>query len=196
MCVCNWSAVRDVCPNYEVVVFQPQTLITPDLGFISIVTNFKSSPSTTPVSTIFLSRSFPSNVLPPSRKHQFIIISISLCVAPNTHLLSRHKAPPTWTSPAPTTCQPPPLVSASPAACLHLPPFTVTIFSILCNPRPTTRSLSAPGGFYVAASIYLPFAPALSSQSYPPNPIIFWFLVSLSGGFFRKGERPGRLHSL
>ena len=30
-----WPLVRGVCPNYEVVMFQPQTRTTPDLGYVS-----------------------------------------------------------------------------------------------------------------------------------------------------------------
>ena len=32
--MCYWPPVREVCPNYEAVMFQPWTLTTPDLGYI------------------------------------------------------------------------------------------------------------------------------------------------------------------
>ena len=36
VCVCvYWPSVREVCPNYEVVVFQPLTLTTPDLASVA-----------------------------------------------------------------------------------------------------------------------------------------------------------------
>ena len=42
LCVCvrefTWPPVRAVCPNYEVVVFQPLTVTPPHLGSVAIVT--------------------------------------------------------------------------------------------------------------------------------------------------------------
>ena len=35
VCVCYWPPVREVCPNYEVAMFQPSKLTTPDLGFVA-----------------------------------------------------------------------------------------------------------------------------------------------------------------
>ena len=35
LCVCYWPPFREVCPNYEVVKFQPPFLITPDLGSVA-----------------------------------------------------------------------------------------------------------------------------------------------------------------
>ena len=32
LCVCYWPPVVVVCPNHEVLVFQPCTVTTPDLG--------------------------------------------------------------------------------------------------------------------------------------------------------------------
>ena len=34
-CCCYWPTFREVCPNYEVVVFQPRTLTTPDLSSVA-----------------------------------------------------------------------------------------------------------------------------------------------------------------
>ena len=30
LCVCCWTPVRGVCPNYEMVEFQPQTVTPPE----------------------------------------------------------------------------------------------------------------------------------------------------------------------
>ena len=62
----------------------------------------------------------------PSPQQPFIVEALYL-FAPDFHLLSFRESPPTWTSPAPATRQPPPLVSVPHAACLHLLPFTVTV---------------------------------------------------------------------
>ena len=35
VCVCYWPPVHEVCPNYEVVVFQPWKLTTLDLGSVA-----------------------------------------------------------------------------------------------------------------------------------------------------------------
>ena len=35
VCVCYWPPVREVCPNYEVVTFQPQILTNLDLGSVA-----------------------------------------------------------------------------------------------------------------------------------------------------------------
>ena len=39
MCACNRPPVREACHNYEVVVFQPQTVTPPHLGSVSISYN-------------------------------------------------------------------------------------------------------------------------------------------------------------
>ena len=35
LCVCYWPPVRVVCLNHEVLLFQPRTVTTPDLGPIT-----------------------------------------------------------------------------------------------------------------------------------------------------------------
>ena len=84
--------------------------------------------------------------LPHPYPQPFILRSLSF--APSTHLLSRCKAPPTWTLPAPANLQPPLLVPAPHAACLRLPPFLVPVRSPLFRPRPAPRFLSAIDGNY------------------------------------------------
>ena len=54
---------------------------------------------------------FPSSILLLTPQKPIIVVSLSM-FAPALHLLSWCKAPPTWTSPAPATRQPLPLVSA------------------------------------------------------------------------------------
>ena len=63
--MCNWPPVHEVCPNFEVVVFQPRIVTPPHLGTVAIVTKFISSPPAPPDSTIFLYISFPSSILTP-----------------------------------------------------------------------------------------------------------------------------------
>ena len=115
---------------------------------------------------------------------------------PAPQLLSRYKAPPTWTSPAPATRQPPLLVSAHCTAYLRLPPFPVTV-------SPSHFLPSALSQFPVIPWVIFPYQvhpyplclqltlPELSSES--SHLLVLGFL---SGGFLHEGERPGRLHSL
>ena len=35
VCVCYWPPVREIFPNHEVMIFQPRTLTTPDLGSVA-----------------------------------------------------------------------------------------------------------------------------------------------------------------
>ena len=65
MCVSNFPPVHEICPNYGVVMIQPQRVTIPDLGSVTIVTNFIYSPPSPPVSTVFLGCPFPSSVTPP-----------------------------------------------------------------------------------------------------------------------------------
>ena len=53
MLLCFWPSVHAVCPNHEVVVFRPWTVITPDLGSVANYT-FYSNPPAPPVSTVFM----------------------------------------------------------------------------------------------------------------------------------------------
>ena len=117
--VCNWPLVRGVCPNYEVVVLQTQTVTPLHLGSVAIVTLILALPShlflhfygylfclllpTSPPSVVFHCQSL-------------ILFALAPC------LLSQREALPTWAVPEPDTRQPPPLVSAPRTACLHMLP--------------------------------------------------------------------------
>ena len=94
MLLCNWPPVREVCPNYELVVFQPQTMTPPHLGSVVIITKFASRPPIPPGSTVFLDHSFPFSVLLPLHHQPFMFIVLFL-FATAPHLLSRSRAPPT-----------------------------------------------------------------------------------------------------
>ena len=174
--VCNLPLFREVCLNYEVVVFQPQTGTPPHLGYVVINTNFKSSPPVAPASTIFLYHYFPSSVLLSPHHHLYIVVSLSLCVSPATHLLSRHQSPPTWTSPAPATRKTLPLVSAPRSARMHLPLFPVTVSP---PPFPTLGLLPGPcwplGGLSVTGSLRLPCA---FNLSYLNAPLFFGWIFA------------------
>ena len=56
-CCCYWPPVCEVCPNYEVVEFQPRTLTTPDLGSVAYCYVLLLDPSYPLL--------LPSKVLPP-----------------------------------------------------------------------------------------------------------------------------------
>ena len=111
VCVCNRPPVSEVCPNYEVVMFQPLTVTPPHLVSIAIVTYFISSPPAPPDYIVFLYCSFPYSILLPPHQQPFIVGSLYL-FSPAPHPLSWSEAPPTWTSPTPATRQPLSLVSA------------------------------------------------------------------------------------
>ena len=64
VCVCYWRPVHEFFPYYEVVMFQPRTLTTPDLGsvdycYIAYVLN--------PPHPLFL----PSDVRPGEAAHSY-----------------------------------------------------------------------------------------------------------------------------
>ena len=126
-CVCNHLPVCEVCPNYEVVVFQPWTVNPPQLGTVSIVADFIYRLPAPPDSTVILESFFPSSI-PPSPHHQ-LFIGVSLYLfAPTPHLLSWREAPPAWTSPVPATRQPLLLVTLPCIACLLLPPLHLLVY--------------------------------------------------------------------
>ena len=180
LCVCDWSPVRKLYLNYEVVVFQPHTGTPPHLGSVAIVTNFISIPPAPPDSNIFLDCYFPSSVLLPP-PHQQPFIFVVLYFLPSPQLLSHFKSLPTWMFPTPAGLRRSSLRPAPHACiCRRLPWRCVPPF---CCPRPSPSSLSAPGVFVFHGSLCLPCASASPSLSYPPNPHIFWFLVSCRVAF-------------
>ena len=93
------------------------------------------------------------------------------------HLLSRCKAPPTWMFPAPTTPKPLPLVHFPRSACLRLLPFHGTVHSPLFHPRPSPRSLSAPGGLTRHGSLR-------ASMSLPRPPRVLLRILALSSPWY------------
>ena len=193
--LCNCTQVRDVCPNCEVVIFQPQTATLPNLGPITIATNFISIPPELPEYTVFMDFYFTSYILSPTHQQPFIIVSLSM-FAPSTHLLYWRKELPTWTSPGPGTRHPLTLVSDPCDACLRFPLCSVNVRPPLCFHQLDPRFLLAPGGFDRCRSIRLPFESASPSLSAPLSPGIIWCLVSILGDFSHEGEGPGHLHSL
>ena len=173
---------------YEVVVFQPRTVTPPHLGSVAIVTTIIYGPPAPPDSTVFLDGSFPSSILPPPPS------AAVHCRSPL--YVCTHSPPPLPARSAAhlnvaRTRQPPPLISSPRATCLRLPPFPVTVRPPLCRPRPAPRSLSAPGGFARRGSPRLPCAPALPFLISPPNPRIFWFLVSCRVDFRARARGQG-----
>ena len=83
--LCLRPPVRGVCPNHEVVVFQPWTGTAPDLGAVANYT-FYSNPPAPPVSTglldIFIYPLYPT--APPSVS--FVLVSHLSCTLSPPHL--------------------------------------------------------------------------------------------------------------
>ena len=102
MLLCFQTSVCAICPNHEVVVFQPWTGTDPYLGSIANYT-FYYNPPAPPVSTNFCIFSFPPYVL--SSSYQLCSSSQPLSQALTPHRISYKKERSTWTSTA--TCQPP-----------------------------------------------------------------------------------------
>ena len=99
--------------------------------------------------------------------------------------------------PEPATLQPLSLISVTRAMCLCLLPFTVT-FS---TPPPLPPSACAhvsiiPWGVCLSQVPPSPLCPWISLPEFYSGSYHFPVLVFLSGGFLRKEERPGKLHSL
>ena len=162
--------VSEVCPDYEVVVFQPRTVISPHLGSRRLTVHFILTLLLHLFLLSFLDHLFPplSYLLPirsrlSSRSSRFTLSPSLLPLRSAAHLgaaLTRH--------PPPATCHPPLLVPAPCTACLCLPLFPVTVcYPLFCHWL-TPRSLSAPGGFArhrpLHASMSLPCPPKFSSE--------------------------------
>ena len=107
--LCLWPPVCMVFPNHDVVVFQPWIGTAPYLGYVANYTYYYNSPAP-PVLNNFLNIFISPFYSTASWSVAFFLVALYL--APATHILSRHKALSTWTSPTPTTLHPPPLVSA------------------------------------------------------------------------------------
>ena len=143
MCVYFLPPVRVVCLNLEVVVFQPCTGTTPDLGSVAHYT-FYAIPTAPPVSTVFLY--ILIHPLYPTSPTQPPLISIvchsipSILDPPPTSYTSAKIRPPgRHPHLSPTRLR---VLTCGDVYCVRLIP-------LLC-PSPVTRSLSSPGGFPIA----------------------------------------------
>ena len=142
---CNWSPVREVCPNYVVVVFQPWTVTPPHRGFVAYRYTLDIGLPT----HLFLlfSISFFSLLLPtaspsivfPCQVYLLIFTRFrtTLLVQSATHL------------DVVCTCHPPASV-----ACPWVPLYVPASAAVSCDsnlpiffPCPAPRSLLDPGGF-------------------------------------------------
>ena len=158
---CNRPPVREVCPNYDLVVFQPRTVNLPHIGSVAYCYTFKLGLPHQRFLHRFPNRYFPSSVLSPPHPYPFIVEALPL--------FTRFPPPlpvwsaPTWALPIPTNRQPPLLVPTPHSACLHLSPFPVMVRSPLFRPWPAPKYMSSPGGFNGCGSphacVYLPLPP-------------------------------------
>ena len=103
VCVCYWPPVCEVFPNYEVVVFHPQILTTPDLGsftycYIGFLLN--------PPNPLFL----PSDVRQGKAGHS-CLAALAIDVSPHgiIHPTGRHPYPSLHT-PKPSPAFPSPVI--------------------------------------------------------------------------------------
>ena len=83
---CNWTPLRDVCPNYELGVLKPRTVNPPHLGSIDYHYTFKLGPLPHLFLLPFQDRSFNSSVLPPLHPYPFIFEDLSYLTCPPPHL--------------------------------------------------------------------------------------------------------------
>ena len=162
MCVCNWPPFSEVCPNYEVVMFQPWTVTPPCLGYVAIVTYIISSHPSPSVSTFsgYLFSLLNPTAPPSASVHRHSPLSV-LHPIPNSS--SGAKCRPPGCYPPPTTCQPLLIVSAPRAACLCLSPFPIIVPVPLFCPWTAPRYLSPPVGVARRVSLCLPCAPLFPS---------------------------------
>ena len=164
-------------PNYEVVIFQPWTVTLPHLGYIAYRYTFKLGLP----SHLFL-LSFSGSFFSPL-SYRLPIRSYSLSkpshYSPAPHLLTWCKAPPTWTLPVSSTCQPPPIVpTPAPCACvcrrfpLRCAPSFVSLWLHPCPCQPL-------GGL----PVMIPSAPLCPCLALPELSSEFWHRLVL-GIFF------------
>ena len=160
-------------------MFQLLTVTPPYLVCIATVTllNYPSRP------TCFycLSLSFFCLLLLPTDPPSIAVHhQIPISFAPAPHLLSRRKAPPTWTSPVPTSlCR----LSIRPATRAY-----ICLCSCDCDPPPFSALGLLPGlcwplGVCLSRVPPLLCDPAFPSPSSPPNPCIVRSLVSFRVDF-------------
>ena len=167
-----------------------------NLGSVAIFKNLSLALPPHPFQLFLWIIIFNSSILPPPYKKLFIVVALYMCCTLSppslltrsaTHIeffRTRH-------------------LSAS-ADCLWAPrhvPMSSAIYRDcapppLYHPQTALIYLSSPWVSTRRGYPHIPCAAYLPSLSAPPNPRIFQFLVSLSGGFSREAERPGNLHLL
>ena len=187
VCVClcvNQPPVQTVCPNYEVVVFQPWTVTATYLGSVAIFNNFILAPPAPPVSTVSGYFYITSSSYRPPHQQPFVIITPLCSTCYPTPLLERSSVhldvahtrhPP---SSATCICAPHRVPESSAVSRVRSSP--------LCRPQPAPRSLSSPGEFSCRVDLRLPCVSASPSLCVYTSPNILWCLVSLLGGCFRE----------
>ena len=163
--LCNWPPVCEECPNYDVAVFQPQTVTPPHLGSVAFITKFISSPPAPHDCTIlwiiiFLPPSYRPPIRSPSSSYPYICLHPLLTSSPGAKRQPpgcRPHPPPaslchSYLRPTPCTwvfrhvpwlCDPPfSALSLLPAPCQLLVFFHHGSIRLPC--APTSPSLSAP----------------------------------------------------
>ena len=137
------TSVCAVCPNHEVVVFQPWTGTAPDLGFIANYT-FLFYPSHPTCINFFLGL-FISLLYPTSTPSLAFVIAVPLFFTPSPPPLPAQKyvyldvVPTRYPSAsAAWLCAPRCVPESAAVSCVRSTP--------LCHPQPATRSLSDYGG--------------------------------------------------
>ena len=167
---CNRPPVREVCPNYEVVVFQPQIVTPLHLRSVAYHCTFKLG--LPPHLFLLFSESFFSLLLPTTSPSIAIHWWSPLCFHPlptsslglKRCLLVHHPHPP------PASIRRSSLRPAPCALCLCLYLFPFMVRSPLFRPWPALRSLSSPGCFAcrIAFRASIPWLalPELSSESW------------------------------
>ena len=172
MCVCNWIPLREVCPDYKVVMFQPQTVATTDLGSVAILPTLNLSLPPHLFIPFFWIVLFSIPLYNPaigSRSSSYTSICLRLPstsypgVKPCPPGSCLHLPPATCHLP-PSTCQPPPLVFASRTAYLRLLLFPLTVRPPPFPPLFCAQVPVRPWGVRLSR---VPLSPLCSSLSLP-----------------------------
>ena len=150
MLFCFCPPIHLVCLNNEVVVFRSRTGTAPNLGSVADY-NFYSNYPAPPVSADFLGIFIFPLYLTSLPSVAFVVVAPLSCT---------HYPPPSGAKRHPhgSCLHPPPVIlhrSSMPlcAACLRLPPFSLTVSLPLIPHRLDPRSLSSPGGFACCGSL-------------------------------------------
>ena len=167
--------VCDVFPNYEVVLFQPQTLNPPHLGSCRLTLHFNLALPPHRFLLSFLDHSFlpcyyrlPIRSRSSSKTSRFTRFRSPLQVWSASHIgisLTRH----------------PPASAARPCAPRCVPASSAVPVPVqypLCRPRPAPSSLSSSGGFTHRRSLCV-------SVSLPHPPWVLLLITASSGPWYR-----------